>query len=133
MGLATKVITIDRYQYLRLYLDKSIQHAAFSEVWRTTRPDGADAAHGQQRHNGFGNVWQISRDAITFFHAQLLENRSQSSSLLFYFRPAVFLQQAVLAFKQDHGLAVIAPGEDIFSIVETNTGKPFGTRHLSLR
>ena len=81
-GLGAVAVAVDDEQHGRLDLRKAVDHAARAELGRARRPDRADAGGRQERHDGLGDVGQVSGDPVALPHAQAEQSGTGAGHLV---------------------------------------------------
>src|SRR4029079_16274304 len=76
---AAVAIAVDREQHLRLDLGEAFDDAADAELWRATRPGGADARTAEEGRNRLGDVGEIGGDAVACDDACLAQGAGDSA------------------------------------------------------
>src|SRR5688500_19773440 len=67
--LAAVEVAVGAQQHLRLDLAETVEHALHAEVGGAARPDRAEASGGEHRRGGFGQVGQVTGDAVALAYS----------------------------------------------------------------
>ena len=124
---------IHRDQHLGLNLLEAVQHRQRAHVGRANAPHPAHTDGGQKGHHGFGNIGQVSRNAVAGLQPMGLQMQGHGGHLTSQLRPGHF---AVLPFfiaaNQGHEAGLIGRlhmAQHLLRIVELGPGKPLPARH----
>ena len=127
--LAVVPVAIDADQHLGLDLAEAVEHALDAEIRRGRRPDGAERGgrqHGDQR---FRQVGQVAGDAVALADPGGDQELLEAGDLGVEFDARHPPPDPVLTPKHQ-GVAVIAPLQQVFGVVQPGFRKPAGAGHF---
>ena len=130
--LAAVTVRIGGEQHFRRDLAEAVDHALRAEIRRARRPHRAERRRRQHRDDGFGNVRQESRDAITDAHARFAQRMRELADFLVQFGVGEFALVSPLVARQQRD-AIVLEAQQILREVQADVrrtiSRPASCRH----